>query len=536
MPNQRGAQKGATPDKVIAGTPLAPDRAVRRLTALGIALALVMLILGAAILFDARQDAWRQAESTIRNLTVALEREVSRNIAVYDLSLQGAMDAIRDPGINSVTPTIRQSAIFDRAASAEYLGSLLVLNENGDIIADSTSIVPHKLDLRDRDYFMVHQQRPDAGLFVSMPFRSRLRGGDPSVAISRRIDKADGSFGGIVVGTMRLAYLHDMFSGLNVGPGGSVSLVHTGGRLLARVPYVEQEFGMDMSRSEVLRRFTDARSGLFMGDSSIDGVNRLLSYTQIGNLPLVLVVASATDDILREWRQKAVAIGSILLLLCGATIALSLLFRREMLRRMAAETALLEAANKLTLVAATDGLTGLANRRAFEEGMQHEWKRAGRSFTPVALLMIDADHFKAFNDRYGHQAGNSVLRQIARSLQDNTRRPADLAARYGGEEFVVLLPETDLVGAQAIAERILEAVRALQIPHEDSPSHHVTVSIGLAVADSVLDLAEATLLKQADAALYAAKRSGRNRIGVAETPVRVGFVMPTLHPSAARPA
>ena len=513
----------------------APGHAVRWLVLLGMTVALGMLVLGAVMLYGARQDAWRQAQQASNNLALALERDISRNIAVYDLSLQGAVEALEQPGIELVSPEIRQAAVFDRAASAEYLGSLLVLDAAGNIVADSTSLVPHVLNLADRDYFRSHRDRADIGLFVSMPFRSRLRGGDASMAISRRISGPDGRFMGVVVGTLRLAYFHDMFGTLNLGGNGAVTLLRPDGRLVARTPYNEADLTLDLSRSEVVRRFLKEPAGQFTATSAIDGVDRLITYRHIGNLPLILSVAMSTGDIYAAWWQKAVFIGSIMAGLCAATIALSLLFRQEMMRRLSAEAALMAAAAQLSVVAATDGLTGLANRRAFEEGLQREWKRAIRGHTPVAVLMIDADHFKAYNDRYGHQGGDRLLEGIAAAIKACVRRPTDLAARYGGEEFIVLLPETDVAGALEIAERVRAGVSALDLTETGDIGGRITVSIGVAVAYSAVGHSEGALLKDADAALYDAKRAGRNRVKLAagsEPPPPV--VLPTLRSADSR--
>ncbi|MBX6743426.1 MAG: GGDEF domain-containing protein [Acetobacteraceae bacterium] len=183
-----------------------------------------------------------------------------------------------------------------------------------------------------------------------------------------------------------------------------------------------------------------------------------------------------------------------------------------MLRRIAAESALTKAAGKLAVMAATDGLTDLANRRQFDLNLDHEWRQAARDGTPLALLLLDADGFKSFNDRHGHQEGDQVLRSIAACIRDTVRHPADAGARYGGEEFAVLLPDTDAAGALAVAERLRAAVEALGIPHAGSPNGRVTASIGVATAWPHAGEGPAMLVREADAALYEAKQGGRNRV------------------------
>ncbi|MDI3305968.1 MAG: diguanylate cyclase [Acetobacteraceae bacterium] len=487
-------------------------RIVRWLTMLGMGVALGMLTLGTMVLLDARQDAWRQAEQASNNLVRALVRDIARNIAVLDLSLEGAIAAMQLPGLDQASPEIRHMALFDRAGSAEYLGAVLVLNRDGNIFADSTSLLPRRLNFADRDYFRIHRDWPKAGLYVSRPFRSRLTYESATLAISRRLADSDEEFAGVVVGSLRLAYFQDMFRKLDVGAGGSVALFRTDGRLIARHPSHPDDVNRDLSRSYAFQRMAMMTSGSFVATSSMDGVRRLFTFQHIGNLPLILSIAVSVDEVYAAWWHKARIIGSILVVLCGATVLLCLLFRREMLRRIAAESALTEAAGKLAVMAATDSLTGLANRRQFDLNLDREWRQAARDGTPLALLLLDADGFKSFNDCYGHQEGDQVLRSISACIRDTVRRPADAGARYGGEEFAVLLPDTDAARALAVAEHLRVAVQALGIPHAGSPNGQVTVSIGVATAWPHAEERPAVLVREADAALYEAKQGGRNRV------------------------
>lgn len=185
----------------------------------------------------------------------------------------------------------------------------------------------------------------------------------------------------------------------------------------------------------------------------------------------------------------------------------------------------MEHQNKLAALAMTDGLTLLANRRAFDEALLREWKSTQRSGNPTSLLLLDLDHFKAFNDLYGHQVGDDCLRSVSAAVVANVRRPRDFVARYGGEEIAVILPETDSPGALTVGEWVREAIEKLKIPHLGNPEGNgwVTVSIGLATAVSASGAKNETpegLLLVADTALYKAKRNGRNRLehGIIITP------------------
>ncbi|AOZ49525.1 diguanylate cyclase domain-containing protein [Chromobacterium vaccinii] len=167
----------------------------------------------------------------------------------------------------------------------------------------------------------------------------------------------------------------------------------------------------------------------------------------------------------------------------------------------------------LSSIALQDGLTGVANRRKFDEALQSDWLQCARQQQPVSLLMLDVDHFKRFNDHYGHQAGDDCLRRVAQAIRLSLRRPRDLAARYGGEEFACLLPETALDGAARLAEEILQAIRALDIAHETSDAGPaVTASIGVAAIVPDGSTPPQTLIEAADRQLYQAKRAGRARV------------------------
>ena len=181
-----------------------------------------------------------------------------------------------------------------------------------------------------------------------------------------------------------------------------------------------------------------------------------------------------------------------------------------------AEEMLRQANRALEKAAFTDGLTGLYNRRAFDVHIRHELARSRRSGSGVCLLMIDIDHFKLFNDRYGHQSGDQCLRQVASALRATAKRGTDIAARYGGEEMALLLTDTDLAGGEIVARHYCQAVRDLRIAHEGSHTGFVTVSIGVAAvpADSIHDSDD--LIASADAALYRAKHGGRDQHVAAE--------------------
>jgi diguanylate cyclase (GGDEF)-like protein len=224
------------------------------------------------------------------------------------------------------------------------------------------------------------------------------------------------------------------------------------------------------------------------------------------------------------WVKEAslpILINDIFFLVTTNVVGLPVCFLQEKFSRtdflqkelLGIEKTQLELANRrLKELSMVDGLTGLGNRRQFEAYYKREWKRALREQYPLACLMIDVDHFKDYNDHYGHQAGDECLKRIAGVLETLTRRPGDLAARYGGEEFVVILVGTGTEDAARMAEHIRQAVQKLGIAHETTTPRVVTVSIGLTSMVPAVSADKDQLIGDADDALYEAKRAGRNRV------------------------
>ncbi len=200
---------------------------------------------------------------------------------------------------------------------------------------------------------------------------------------------------------------------------------------------------------------------------------------------------------------------------------------------MATERAELRTTRELRAQAQVDGLTGIANRRHFDQALAVEIGRADRDRAALALLMLDVDHFKAYNDGYGHPKGDDCLRTLAQTVRSVLRRPGDLVARYGGEEMAILLPRTDEPGAVTVANRVRAAVRGCEIEHRDGKAGWVTVSVGVAVRPPGPEACTTEMLvNAADAALYAAKAAGRDTVCLAAGPPPIGappelFSVPT---------
>lgn len=463
------------------------------------------------MLFDLRADAWQRAGETADNLVRVIEQDLARNVEVLDLSLQGVVEGLARPDLASVGPELRNLVLFDRAATAKDIGAFVVFDEKGDLTIDSTSIVPRKIaPVQDRDYFKAHEGERGSGLFISQPYQSRLIG-VPVIGFSRRVSRDDGSFAGVALGTLRISYLQNVLDQMKIGRTGVISITRSDGAMLVRKPHSDANNGRNIGSSPTFQRMIREGSGRFVATSVVDGTERLYAFRQVGTFPLVLSVALTTNEIFAEWWRKASVISLIVSVLCATTIGLTVLFRRELGRRSRVEADLKVANAELAQLAVTDALTGLYNRRYFDDAFDREWRRARRTGLPLSMLIVDADQFKRYNDWYGHQAGDGVLKAVADCIRRQCGRAGDAGCRIGGEEFGLLLPETRADGALEVAERIRRSVQALAIPHIDGASQIVTVSVGVATVVGRTDT-PAALFGRADAALYGAKENGRNRV------------------------
>ena len=473
----------------------------------GLLLGLLLLLLCAIVLYEARIDARDRARITQQNIALMASWDIERNIEFFALSLQAVVEGENDPAVGALPMPLRRQVLFDRATTAKYLGGIYVLDANGDIAVDGKSDVPRKANFGNEQYFTVHRDHPDVGLYVSDPYHSRLRAGSPSIALSRRITRPDGSFGGVAVISIRLEYFQNLFSRLSLGDRGSMALINTSGLMLARQPYEPAIVGRNISKASTFRHFMTASEGSFSDTASIDGVRRLYVFRHLENLPLIIMVARSEADTYAAWYDRAIPIGSAMAVLALGFVGLSLLLDVQLRKRHRAET-------ELQALARTDGLTGLDNRRMLDVTLAREWRRAARSQHALSLLFVDVDHFKRYNDTQGHQAGDDALAAVARCIAGCLHRPADYAARYGGEEFVVVLPNVDTNGAVTIAESIRTGILDLGIRHDTGVSGRLTASIGVTTCYPERDDSIQAALKLADDALYRAKESGRNQVVV----------------------
>jgi len=456
----------------------------------------------ANVMFDMRRGEEELARQTLENLAAGIDADIGRNIELYDQSLRAVSSNLVMPELKGVSRPILHLILFDHAATAKHFGAIQVFDASGQLTIDASSLDPRPEDRSDEEYFQVHRNNPDEGLFISRPMLHR---GSYSIVLSRRISDAEGRFLGVVAGSIRFSYFHELFDRLNLDPDDTITVLRRDRTIIMRKPFDLDVIGKNMASVRTWNPENLKAQGSYAGQGPVDAIPRLF-VRRASTGPFYVVVGKPLDAIFRLWQREVTRIGAIMVALVLFVFGTTLFLAREIGRRAQAE-------DKLEEMATTDALTGLKNRRKFDAEMDVEWRRAARNKTPVALLMIDADHFKTYNDSYGHQAGDQVLVGIAICISDSIRRAGDCTARFGGEEFAVLLPGISTIDALGVAENIRRKVE-----HWSEDPVVMTVSIGVASMIPVAGLDWSHLIEAADKALYAAKANGRNQSVVASVP------------------
>lgn len=454
------------------------------------------------VMLDMRRGEEALARQTLENLATTIEADIGRNIEIYDLSLRAVAGNMLLPEIWAVSKPIRQLILFDHATTARHFGAIQVFDSEGRLTIDASTLDPVPENRSDEDYFKVHRDNPNAGLFISRPMLFR---GAYAIVLSRRVSDEDGGFMGVVAGSIRFSYFHELFERLTLDPEDTITVLKRDRTIMMRRPFDLDIIGKNLSERPTWKADNLKAGGTYAGQGPVDATPRLYARSS-GNGPLFVVAGKPLSAVFELWRKEAFRIGAVVLSLILFMLGSTLVLAREIGRRADAE-------HKLEEMATTDALTGLRNRRKFDQVIDLEWRRAVRQGSPLALLMIDADHFKAYNDTHGHQAGDQVLVGIAICISDSVRRAGDCPARYGGEEFAVLLPDTSADDAFKVAEKIRAKVQGWS---DDGAMS--TVSCGVASLIPTAGMDWAILVAAADKALYAAKAGGRNQSVVANIP------------------
>ncbi|MDA9427438.1 MULTISPECIES: diguanylate cyclase [Bradyrhizobium] len=580
----------------------------------------------------AREAVLKGAETEMANVARSQIQHAEDSLDLLDSGVVGVVSRLEMDGAGSATIAKLRTLLDVREKAIPRIHSLAIIDDQGNWLTSSGTV---SSTFSDDAFFRHHQLSPKREPHVGRPVKSLLDG-EWVVTLSRRFNKPDGSFGGVVLATISSKYLSHFYEQFEIGRNSSVTLTHGDGLIVARAPNDEEFVGHNVADKPLFREPSLQRpSGTYHFKSPLDGAERVSVFNRSSRFPLLLLVTVDKDELLAPWRAAAIsrmlyAVALVMLIaIIGAVLVRQLqrgqrmaaaLVEKEAHFRLLAEgssdmvtriglderlryvspssvrivgwrpnqligtpalaginpedlpevQAIVDAMKRgekeearliyrnshrqngeiwlestmqvtrkdngrvdgvvaisrditehkkletrLETLAIEDSLTGLANRRGFDERLKEEWARAYRDRSSLALLMIDVDHFKAYNDEYGHPAGDACLRLIAGIIAAEAQRAGDLAARYGGEEFAILLPNIDAAGCALIGERIRSAIHAAGLVHSTNlAAGCVTASVGGATCRPALERTAgvASLVEAADRALYAAKDAGRDRL------------------------
>lgn len=526
-----------------------------RLVLLALILVIPLMLERARSLEDARatQIAATSSEyKTLADHTIDAQRQVISSVEAV-LKSSSYVYAL---GTEVGQPCMVMRASF--RVDLPWIRSLSVVDRAGRIQC-STLPGMSGLDLGDRQY--LKKVQVSRSLVLSDYIFSRATH-QPTIIAAYPLKSGDnGRTGVAIIAAVNLRWMSSVMNELGGRPGVTALLIDSNGVVLAAPDDLASMLGHPLADKTLLPAIiahesgTGSQSGSFIHRPINEG-KRTVSFAQLPGTTARLIVsideAKISANINREIRTAYIQLALVcLLVLFGALLVVEGLIMRPiriladiakklgrgerdvratrnelptefmplarafntMAAQLAArESELLASNSRLSVIATIDTVSGLANRRGFQSRLDFEWHKADQTSTKLALLMVDVDHFKLYNDNYGHLEGDACLSRLGETLADIAVRTTGFAARYGGEEFCVLLPDTDMARATEIGEMIRAAVRDLAIPHRASASKNVTLSVGVAVIQPNPTMRIDDLIEAADAALYAAKHAGRDRV------------------------
>jgi diguanylate cyclase (GGDEF)-like protein len=450
------------------------------------------------------------AKMAVSNIVRAAEQQAQDTIRQADNILRDMAERVEHDGTGVDQQPRLIKLMSQYIENTEGIQGLFIYDAQGKWVANSFSQSPEFKNNSDRAYFIYHRDNPDPSIHLGPIIESRATG-KMVIPISRRINYPDGSFAGVALATIPVSHFLKFFERMDVDDKGVIFLALDTGDLLARRPTLAALMTTNVSKGDIFSRYLPrSDSGTAVIKSVVDGVERVYAYRRLSGLPIVAAAGISCDYVFAPWWQYAYRSFAMIGIIIFALAVLGTLLYRQIQQLLVAERELNIARNELEIIAQTDSLTSLANRRSFDAALQKEWGRANRNQSGVAVILLDIDWFKQFNDQYGHLHGDECLKEVARLVRQSVSRTTDLAARFGGEEFVILLPETDLAGALSVAESVRLSIAQARIEHSASPLGMITISAGVVASQAPAKDSYKEALAEADRLLYCAKSQGRN--------------------------
>ncbi|WP_312453443.1 sensor domain-containing diguanylate cyclase [Pseudescherichia sp.] len=490
-----------------------------------------LLIAGVATSAWTLKRSWErtveESERNAINLSVSQARQAEDTFLQSELALRDIRRNVPQQGISAIDEAKFNLYLSEIKERLPQLHGLFVYDSQGNMKSTSFGHQPAIANNADREYFVYHRKNGHNSVHIGHVIRSRSTG-DLIIPVSLRLNDAAGGFAGVGLATVKIDYFRHFYSYFELGSRDLLAILNTDATVLYARPFNDDVINRNISHSPLFtQELIRHDRGNATWRSSIDRVERIFGFARLERYPLVVAAGYDKPALWHNWLRESlpdIVLNAMLLL--GTLVMGALIFRvvrvnvRDQTELTMLRDELTSINHTLQTMALADGLTGLANRRQFDLFLSQALKTASLTGRPVALIMLDIDYFKRYNDFYGHVAGDNCLRHVGEVLQKLNLRQSDLIARYGGEEFAIVLPDTDRDAAFNIAQRAVAAVRAAQLPHNESLAgiKVVTLSAGCYSFIPRGSDDDARLLKEgADAALYSAKVAGRNRAVISES-------------------
>lgn len=477
-------------------------------TLLTLVITAVVLLAAALETFLDYGDAEKRSYATVTDITRVVERQTRDTLSYVDHTLDAASNLLR---VSRSVGGIRQPEVWKvlRAYCTSLIGcdAIWIIDPTGQVITQTRDINADAVDLSSQSFFQ--QAKQSRGRYIDIANVTDLPGRPILFNVAKPVYDAAGTLIAVIAIGMETHQLTSFYSlfGFSVEP--KIAVYRGDGGLVARHPDMAKYVGKSNAKSQIFTTLLKhAQFGTYDSLSTIDGIRRLGAFRAIPELDLVVFAGVEKKSAFAYWQahtmRRLTVVAGVLLLIWSSLLAAY---------RMIAEHSLLQQENTyLGDLASHDALTGIGNRRLFEHTLWRDWTKHVRSGSPLSVVLIDIDCFKQYNDHYGHQAGDTCLRQLAQAIEGSLQREEDFVARYGGEEFVAVLG-CGRKAAILIAEKFRREIEALQIPHGHSEAGPVvTASFGVSSTEDARIQNVDDLVAAADAALYEAKARGRNRV------------------------
>ncbi|ORM75840.1 diguanylate cyclase [Mixta gaviniae] len=478
-------------------------------------------------LWNSWQRTLHLTEENARNLSVSLSRQAEDTFLQIDLTLRDIRDRINENGVETQKAYLHQ-LLHTRKAALSPLDNILIFNEEGNPQVSSDYPVPRRANNADREYFRFHRDAIKSELHIGAVIRSRITG-RLVIPVSTRLSYPDGRFRGVVMAGIRLDYFRQVYDYYNLGDRDLMALMKRDGHLLYIRPYSDALINQNISLSPLFTELLkNTPSGAAIYRAAVDGRARIFGYASLKSYPLVVTAGYDRQQVRQDWIADSIGFVLLNLVLLALLFLLGFIILHHIRLNLRNQQELTRVRDQLTSMNRTlqglamlDGLTGLANRRQLDWFLPRAMERALKLRSPLTVMLLDIDAFKAYNDNYGHLAGDECLRQVGACLKQQLQYSEAFVARYGGEEFIIVVGDKTQPEAHLLALQAVRAVAALELPHEKSSVAEkvVTISVGMHWQPRVLpDVTPAALIAQADAALYQAKHRGKNQVWISNMP------------------